>query len=200
VVLIVVTPMTQITSSVVSRQANVYQKVHIFVLPSITAASPENFVAVLMSAVIPPPHPVRFVVLQVIAAAPTLACIQPKYVVVRLPAVLPVSLVVMASAAHLDIVTRTAVTAVHLNVQFLVQVPQGVLSVVGQIPYVATRVSAQMVIFVVLILTMTCCAVRQVWQIVMILIVFLYARAIVHFVVLAVVTLILHVAEVIPAV
>jgi hypothetical protein len=57
-----------------------------------------------------------------------------------------------------------------------------------------------MVFFVVLILIMICCAVLQVWQIVMILIVFLSARPIVHFVVLAVVTRILHVAEVIPAV
>lgn len=89
--------------SVVKWQANVIQKV--------------QHLAAGISAVLP----VRFVVLQVIAAARTLASIQPPYVVVRLPAVLPVSLVVMASAVNLDIVILIQVAlAVHLIDQFLV--------------------------------------------------------------------------------
>jgi hypothetical protein len=111
--------------------------------------------------------PVRFVVLQVIAAARTPATIQLQYVVVRLPAVLPVSLVVVIvleiSAANLDFVILMAVTAVHLNVQNLVQVSQGILSVLGLIPSVAKTISAQVVFSVVV----TGCAVQQV-QIVMI--------------------------------
>jgi type II secretory pathway component PulF len=111
VVVIVVTPM----SFVVCRQANVFQKVQEIVQEDIIAAiiHPGILVAVLISAVIP----VRVVVLPVIAAA------LGGDVAVCLPAVLPVSLVVMplkASAVHLNIVILTAVTAVHLNVQFLV--------------------------------------------------------------------------------
>lgn len=63
---------------------------------------------------------------KVIAAARTPASIQLQYVVVRLSAALAVSRVVMLPPPHiavkLDIAILMAVTAVHLNIQYLVQV------------------------------------------------------------------------------
>lgn len=100
---------------------------------------------------------------------------------VRVTAVLPVKLVAMRNKANVvKFVILMAVTAVHLNVQRVVQVPYTVLSVHGLMPSVALTVSAQKVgIVALLFLLVFLSAVRQGW-VVPILDVLISARAIVN--------------------